>query len=120
MIAKFCPEWIEHKRKLPREIIKVIEDFVHKVLKEYPDAEIYLFGSYARGDWLINSDIDLIVISNYFRNVNWFERLTKLRLLASFDYSFEILAYTRDEFQRKLSEIGIIQEASKYWIRITC
>lgn len=120
MTVSFCPEWMEHRKKIPEEVVKVIEEFVIKVIEKYPDAEVYLFGSYARGDWLENSDIDLIVVSDHFKNINWIERLGKLRLLASFKYAFEILAYTREELKMKLQGLNIIKEASKYWIRINC
>ena len=38
-------------------------------------SEAYLFGSYARGDWLEESDVDLIVVSPGFEGVRWLDRL---------------------------------------------
>lgn len=39
---------------------------------------IVLYGSYARGDWNEWSDIDLIVVSENFRNLGYWERIDKL------------------------------------------
>ena len=107
-------------RNLPYTIWLLLFDLTVKLLNKFDIKSMYLFGSYARGDWLEDSDIDLIVVSNYFRNINWIDRLSMLRKLASFNHAFEILAYTKEEFNKKLKGLNIITEASKYWIKITC
>lgn len=120
MIINFCYEWLQLREKLPKHVREAIENFTLKVLRKYSDAEIYLFGSYARNDWLEDSDIDIIVVSNYLKDVDWIERSGLLRQLASFELPFEILVYTKDELLEKLKGINIVSEASRYWIKINC
>ncbi len=39
---------------------------------------LILFGSYARGDFNLWSDIDIIIISDYFKNIRFIDRPFKL------------------------------------------
>ncbi|MHB1665704.1 MAG: nucleotidyltransferase domain-containing protein [bacterium] len=43
---------------------KAIKEFKSELLKLFPDAEIILFGSKARGDFDVYSDIDLLILLN--------------------------------------------------------
>ena len=54
-----------------REIVEALR----RVKKEFC-AEVYLFGSYARGTHIVDSDIDIIVVSEEFRGQTlWTESL---------------------------------------------
>jgi len=109
----------EKLAELPERVKKAILDFVDRLCKELKgDLEVYLFGSLARGDWLYESDIDLIVVSGKFKDIPWFDRYPYLRKFASKDYGFEILAYTPEEFQEVKRRSIIIKDAMKYWIKL--
>ena len=55
-----------------------LEKFALKVKKHYPDAKIYLFGSRAKGNYLLDSDYDIMVVSDRFSGV-WFpERMSRM------------------------------------------
>ncbi|MCX8175775.1 MAG: nucleotidyltransferase domain-containing protein [Candidatus Bathyarchaeota archaeon] len=93
----------------PEEIAEIIK-------KHYPDALILLFGSRAREEHLVDSDIDLIVVSSRFKNVEFIERpVSILRILYNegVKKSLDILCYTPEEFRKKSQEIGIVREALK-------
>ena len=42
--------------------IKAIAELKKRVLQLYPDAEIILFGSKARGDYNKDSDVDILIL----------------------------------------------------------
>lgn len=42
--------------------------FKKRILAQYPDAKLILFGSKARGDHHVHSDIDLLLVGPYARN----------------------------------------------------
>ncbi|MCL4513137.1 MAG: nucleotidyltransferase domain-containing protein [Candidatus Eremiobacteraeota bacterium] len=67
-----------------------------------PVSKIILFGSHASGTAKKHSDIDLVVVSNYFRNVNLLERLGLLgrARIAPTDIKepMDILGFTEEEF----------------------
>ncbi|MFQ6073902.1 MAG: nucleotidyltransferase domain-containing protein [Candidatus Bathyarchaeia archaeon] len=90
-----------------------------KSLKEaYGPVEIYLFGSFAKGDWLEDSDIDVIVVSEKFEGKPMPERVNIIRKLAPDNLAFEILAYTPKELKEATAKSIIIQDASTYWKRV--
>jgi predicted nucleotidyltransferase len=58
------------------------------------------FGSYARGDWGVGSDLDLVAILS--RSDEPFERRPLAWDLTGLPVPAEILVYTRDEWARRL------------------
>ncbi len=84
------------------------------IKKSYPDAKIIFFGSRIRGDYLRDSDYDVIVVSKAFRGKHFTERSSDvLRILweAGIVGDFEVLCYTPEEFERKRKGLGIVREA---------
>lgn len=80
------------------------------------DFRLYLYGSYARGDWAEGlSDVDLVVVSHKFKNTPFTERAASIRRLARSDIPFEILCYTPEELNQLLETSTFIKEISKYW-----
>jgi len=49
--------------KVPLRVEKALRALHEALRKTYGDAELYLFGSYAKGDWLEDSDVDVVVVS---------------------------------------------------------
>jgi len=88
---------------------------IAEVIKQhYPDAKIIFFGSRIRGDYLKDSDYDIIVISKAFKGEHFTKRSTEvLRTLwnAGVAGDFEVLCYTPEEFERKKKSLGIVKEA---------
>ncbi|MEZ0320127.1 MAG: nucleotidyltransferase domain-containing protein [Pyrobaculum sp.] len=81
----------------------------------------YLFGSYARGDWLYSSDIDLVVVSKDFEKLRWLDRLgliAKIQLRLGLEKWVEALPYTPKEFAEALERSAVLKDASKYWVRV--
>ena len=103
----------------PPKVIRALDELVKKLKKLYGDVEVYLFGSYAKGEWLEDSDIDIIVISKHFEELSLSERYRIVRSLASKKLSFEILTYTPREFEIVKDKSIVIQDAMKYWIKLT-
>ncbi len=77
-----------------------VENIVETIRKNYPLDKILLFGSYARNEQNVNSDLDLLIISDYEKNLPRYRRGLKLRiLLTKFQISKDILIYTNDEIK---------------------
>jgi len=75
------------------------KDFQHHIisdLAEFNPEKIILFGSYARGNWDEESDIDIIVV--YRTEKKFMDRLEELYVKWNFPKAIDILAYTPDEF----------------------
>ncbi|MCS7143454.1 MAG: nucleotidyltransferase domain-containing protein [Archaeoglobaceae archaeon] len=102
---------LEIKKKA--EVLKVeLEKIGFKV------SSIYLFGSYAKGDWLKTSDIDLAVVSDDFRSLKFLERLDIVNKII-WDKrigNVEILPLTREEVEK--NESIVLRDAKKYWLKL--
>ena len=96
-----------------RRVIRVLEGLAREL-----GASVYLFGSYARGDHMIDSDVDLIVVSDRFRGLDVPSRVVLVRLLLPGDMGFDNVAFTPEEFEVLRRRSPLIRDASKYWIKI--
>jgi|Deesub1362B_J571_1020462.scaffolds.fasta_scaffold01891_4 predicted nucleotidyltransferase len=79
------------------ELERIIES-----LKEYEPQKIILFGSFARGDYNVASDIDLIVIKDTDRR--FIERIGDVLAFCESRIAVKPLVYTPAELEEMLKE----------------
>ncbi len=105
---------------VPERVIRSVKAFISELRKVVEVEEAYLFGSYARGDWLKLSDIDLIVVSKDFRDMRFTERLDLVNEIAwklRISPPLEVIPLTPEELARG----GVlIEDAKRYWIKVCC
>lgn len=73
------------------QIVNILADQKTKLVKKYPISEMALFGSYARGDYNEQSDIDILVDFN--------------KRIDGFDY-IRIAHELEDVFQQKIDLVS--------------
>ena len=97
------------------EIEDRIALFTRKVGRRIRLDRIIAFGSRISGDALKDSDLDLIVVSDDFEGLKFFDRPERFDDLWDWgdEISLELLCYTREEFERKANQIGIVATAVK-------
>ena len=100
-------------RKKNKQVDKILENWIKKVTGKFKPDCIILFGSRARGDAWLQSDYDLIVVSNKFRGMDWLKRIDELFKLWIEPVEVDILPYTPEEFEEKSHHRGIVQEAAE-------
>ncbi|MBW1698366.1 MAG: nucleotidyltransferase domain-containing protein [Deltaproteobacteria bacterium] len=82
------------------QVAKIIEGFVAVLRREIPIKEIILFGSYAQGNPKEYSDIDLAVISDWFKGKPKIESMQYLsKIAASYNSLIEALPFTEEEYR---------------------
>ena len=106
---------------------EIVEGFIRKLADEIPVKEVILFGSYARGNAKEYSDIDLAIISDWFRGRPYIENMQYLSLRAAFHNSLiEALPFTVEEYKKldkrtliaRIVKIGRkYQDDKKHWQR---
>lgn len=86
-----------------RKIKRIIERFKEELKKlGIHPGRIILYGSYAKGSPKEESDIDLIIISDDFKNLNFRERLELLGIAAGRVFEpIEALGYTEEEIKEQ-------------------
>ena len=91
---------------MPSNILSTVEEALSQLAEElkknFGPVEMFLFGSFAKGDWFEDSDIDIIVVSETFEGKTMAERVNMVRRLAPDNLAFEILTYTSQELKEAL------------------
>lgn len=105
---KLCRIDIGKSEEILEELKRFAED-----LKEKFGCDVYLYGSFARGDVHEGSDIDLIIVGDF--RERFFERIEKILELT--DLPVEPLVYTREEFEG-MKEDAFIKEVMKEAVRL--
>ncbi len=108
--------------RVPRRALEAAEA-VLKLLEEagVRVREAYLFGSYARGDWLEDSDVDLVIVSDDFEGMPYLERLEliyRLEWERSVEPWVEVIPLTPVELAERLEGSAVLRDARRYWIRL--
>jgi predicted nucleotidyltransferase len=55
--------------EIPKKIKETIEDYVRNINSEIPVKKALLFGSYAKGTFTKDSDIDIAIFSDFFKGM---------------------------------------------------
>jgi len=101
---------------------KVKKKILNIAAEEEIDLEsVIMFGSRAREDYNDSSDVDLVLVSKDFENVNWYKRSKSFQLKWDYDElpTPEILCYTPKEFnKRKQRTADIAKKAAEEGIEL--
>ncbi len=88
---------------MDKEIYLSIEKYKQRLAQQRIEVKkVLLFGSRAKGDHHQYSDLDLVVVSNDFKNLDLWERLSVLGMARAGlrGIPVEILGVTEEEFER--------------------
>lgn len=99
--------------KPDEKTLSLLSRHLKYIRRRFKPEQIILFGSRARGDNLITSDVDLLVVSKRFEGIDWRKRI--MMVFGDWDkrQMLEPLCYTPEEFERKRKELGIVRQAVK-------
>ncbi len=92
--------------------------FKKHVDKDIPLDKLILFGSNASGKTHRWSDIDLIIVSKTFKEMNFFERGAKMYDYWKLKKPVDFLCYTPEEFDRMKKQVTIVREAVREGVEI--
>ncbi len=99
------------------ENLKILKNF--KKSLNMPDSKFILFGSRAKGNFHEDSDYDVLVVSDSFKNIPLHKRTINLQLKWAEDKSLELLCFTNEEIKKLLKNTwGIVNEAINTGIEI--
>lgn len=84
-------------------VLQAVREWAEQVFVQHPEVlRVGLFGSYARGDWGVGSDIDLVVIVRdttipFIERARYFDT-------SDLPLSTDLLVYTKGEWEKMLRE----------------
>ena len=97
-------EWIE----------KFKQQILPQIVKEYRPKRILLFGSRIKRTSNMNSDLDVLIISDLFINIPFISRMSHILKKFKFTKHIDYLCYTPEEFDRIKDKSSILIDALEY------
>ena len=96
-----------------------IKDFLNRVRQKHNIQKAIFFGSRARGDFFKDSDYDIILVSDDFKEIFFSKRISNMYCFwKHYPLEIEPLCYTPEEFKIKSKEHGIVRQAIKEGIEV--
>ena len=96
----------------------IVRGFVSRLASEIAVEEVILFGSYAKEKPKEHSDIDLAIISDWFRDKTRIENMQYLsRVAANYNSLIEALPFTAEEYKKldnRTFLAGIVKTGQRY------
>ena len=99
-------------------LINELQKFKRNLSKSYPVSKLLLFGSQVEGNITKESDVDLVIVSAAFRNLNYIKRASAMYDFWDLRIPVDFLCYTPEEFRKLSKKITIVQYAVKHGIVI--
>ena len=100
---------------------KIAKSYLKKIAPKLKIQKALLFGSVARGEANLDSDIDLIILAEKFKNIPLIDRLSWLSRQRGEKFSrwpMDILGYTPEEFEQLAQVSSMFKEAKEQGIVI--
>jgi predicted nucleotidyltransferase len=103
-------------RKVPLHIRKLMKELKEGLIRIYGDKlkAVYLYGSYARGDYRQGSDVDVMILLGDYGNY-WEElrRSTELASDISLEYDVTVSRLIMKEIQWQESDMPVLRNIHK-------
>jgi predicted nucleotidyltransferase len=103
---------LSERRK--RELAK----FLMRLKRELGVVEVYIFGSRAYGNPLLESDLDMIVVSEEFGKRSFIENMELLSRMWDGSFTVEMFPYTPEQLRKYAERKTVVSEALRKGIRI--
>jgi uncharacterized protein len=100
------------------EVVESLRRLKSDLARQFPIEHFIMFGSRARGDELLTSDVDVVIVSEGFRGRKFQERPA-----AALEYwddmvDLEALCYSPSEFRDLKERLGIVKRALEEGIEL--
>lgn len=97
---------------------KYLKKLLVKIKKKFNIKKVILFGSRAKGNYFLDSDVDILLVSPDFEGIFFSDRMGDIIYEWDGPVDLEPFCYTQEEFEKKKKQIGIVKEAIKTGIEI--
>ena len=89
------------------------------IVRAFSPKHVILFGSRAKGEAREDSDIDLILVSDQFKDVRFADRIARFLIEIRPRREVEPLCYTPEEFEELRKRVSIVAVAARegIWIQ---
>ncbi len=105
-------------RQTTAEVIRGLRSLKQRLARRIRVDRMILFGSRARGDWLLTSDADVMIVSPDFERRRFVDRSAEILRYWRGRVDLEVFCYTPAEIAERRRDIGIVAQALKEGRRI--
>ena len=94
--------------EIPQNILEITNEYINKVRAQIPVEKAILFGSYSKGTYMADSDVDIAIFSSAFEEMTRIDGLTFL-LMQALGYKLDLQPqpFTMKEYEEKT---GLVSE----------
>ncbi len=104
--------------KLSKRRKRELARFLKRLKRELGVVEVYIFGSRAYGNPLLESDLDMIVVSEEFGKRSFIENMELLSRMWDGSFTVEMFPYTPEQLRKCAERKTVVSEALRKGIRI--
>jgi predicted nucleotidyltransferase len=104
--------------KLSERRKRELARFLKRLKRELGVVEGYIFGSRAYGNPLLESDLDMIVVSEEFGKRSFIENMELLSRMWDGSFTLEMFPYTPEQLRKYAERKTVVSEALRKGIRI--
>jgi Nucleotidyltransferase domain. len=104
--------------KLSERRKRELARFLKRLKRELGVVEVYIFGSRAYGNPLLESDLDMIMVSEEFGKRSFIENMELLSRMWDGSFTVEMFPYTPEQLRKYAERKTVVSEALRKGIRI--
>jgi predicted nucleotidyltransferase len=104
--------------KLSERRKRELARFLKRLKRELGVVEVYIFGSRVYGNPLLESDLDMIVVSEEFGKRSFIENMELLSRMWDGSFTLEMFPYTPEQLRKYAERKTVVSEALRKGIRI--
>ncbi len=88
-----------------------IETVIPVIKKELSPSKVLIFGSRVTGEATDDSDIDVIIVSDFFKGIKFIKRMAVVMKKFRFAKHVDFICYTPEEFEKMQDSSVIVKSA---------
>lgn len=97
------------------KLVKQFKEIIlPKIIKQYAPQTIIIFGSRLKGEAGVDSDLDVILVSEVFQKIPFIERMAVLLKKFDFPTHVDYICYTPEEFEKIKNRSSLVMDALEY------
>lgn len=87
-----------------------LQTYIGRIVAEYRPTHIIAFGSRVAGTPREDSDIDLLVVAERFRDIRSVNRAYHMKMALDLPTNVDLLCYTPEEFEQLRDGFGLVAD----------
>ena len=92
-----------------------LREAIQSIKKQFPVTEVYVFGSYARGEEKPDSDVDVLVVCSETPD-DLFDLAFRVRqhLHERIDHAVDVIVTTSEEFEKRRAQPWTVEYTARF------